>query len=150
MNALRIGFIGAVATALCLAAGSPAAAQQKAHAAKATSHMRPKAAPAPANSAVFRGAAAKLGTTPEMMNRAFETAHQENPRLTRSEFVMANMLARDLHARHSSVTARAILDQLKTRKTMRAALQHLGLTRGQAVAAERASWREMRAANKSA
>ncbi len=163
MTVTRIHFFGAAVLALCmLAAAQPAAAQQKAHFRPMTPHAHLAAHPAAKphvtpeererekDTKAFRGVASRLSMTPEAMDDAFEAAHRANHRLTRGEFVMANVLAHDLGSQHANITTQAILDQLKNRNNMGRALRNLGLTNQQVKAAEKAADGEVKQANKAA
>lgn len=132
---------------LVLAAATPAAAQKPAH-------PRPMAHPPSATAepdhakAVdsFRGIAKKLGTTPDALESAYETARQANPKLTHGQFVAANVLAHNLSAKYPNVTTQAILDGLKSGKSIGQTLQSLGLSADEAKDAEAAAKREAKQA----
>ena len=76
----------------------------------------------------FRGIASKLNTTPEALETAYKEAVAANPKLTRGQFVAANMLAQNLGSKDPSVTTQAILDGLKSGKSIGRTLQSLGLS----------------------
>ena len=98
----------------------------------------------------FKGIAAKLNTTPEALETQFETAHAANPKLTHGQFVAANVLANNLGTKHPSITVQAILDGLKSGKSIGQTLQSLQLSPAEAKEAERAANREIKAAEKAA
>ncbi len=163
MTKLRMGVVGAGAVALCfLLTSRPAVAQHPTHMKVAVPHMKPSTHPAPRphmtpaererekDTKAFSGVASRLGMTPEAMDDAFEAAHQANHRLSRGEFIAANMLAHDLGSTHPNITTQALLDQLKTRNNLGRALQTLGLTRQQAKQAMKTADREVKEADKAA
>jgi hypothetical protein len=76
----------------------------------------------------FRGIASKLNTTPEALETAYKTAVAANPKLTRGQFIAANILAQNLGSKNSSITTQAILDGLKSGKSLGKTLQSLGLS----------------------
>jgi len=96
----------------------------------------------------FRGIAAKLNTTPEALQRAFENARVANPKLSRGNFVAANVLADNLGAQHPNITTQAILSGLQSGKSMGRTLQSLGLSETEAKQARRAADYDTKAANK--
>jgi hypothetical protein len=101
-----------------------------------------------ANLKSFRGIAAKLNTTPEALQNAFETARVANPKLSRGNFVAANVLANNLGARHPNITTQAILSGLQSGKSVGQTLQSLGLSGAEAKQARRAADHDTKAANK--
>jgi hypothetical protein len=96
----------------------------------------------------FRGIAAKLNTTPEALQYAFESARAANPKLSRGNFVAANVLANNLGARHPNITTQAILSGLQSGKSVGQTLQSLGLSASEAKQARRAADHDTEAANK--
>lgn len=76
----------------------------------------------------FRGIAEKLNTTPDALESAFKTAQAANPKLTRGQFIAANVLAQNLGSKNSSITTQAILDGLQSGKSIGKTLQSLGLS----------------------
>ena len=96
----------------------------------------------------FRGVAAKLNTTPEAMQSAYLAAKQANPKLTRGRFIAANMVAHNLSDKNPSITTDAILEGLKSGKSMGQTLQGLGLSAADAKAAERQADKDAKAAQK--
>ena len=143
----------ALACGLALGAATTAVAQKPAARAptshhRATGQMAP--APKPAHRNTFKGIAAKLNTTPEELQTAYAAAKQANPKLTRGQFVAANMVAHNLGDKNSSITTQAILDGLKSGKSMGQTLQSLGLSATDAKAAERQAARDAKEAEKQA
>ena len=76
----------------------------------------------------FRGIASKLNTTPEALETANKSAVAANRKLTRGQFIAANVLAQNLGSKDPSITTQAILDGLKSGKSMGKTLQSLGLS----------------------
>jgi hypothetical protein len=140
---------GIITTALVcgLALGtSVAVAQKPAH--TPTAHHRASgqsSAPKPKRNA-FKGVAAKLNTTPEALQSAYDAAKATNPKLTRGQFIAANMLANNLGAKNPAITVPAILDGLKGGKSMGQTLQGLGLSAKDAKAAQRQAAKDTKAA----
>ena len=91
----------------------------------------------------FRGISSKLGMTPAALEDAFEAARQTNPKLGRDHFIEANVLAQNLGSKHPKVTTQAILDGLKSGKSIDQTLESLGLSESDAKAAEHAADREI-------
>jgi len=91
------------------------------------------------NVKAFRAIAAKLNTTPAALQVAFERAREGNPRLSRGNFVAANVLADNLGARRPNVTTAAILSGLQRGMSLGQTLQSLGLTAKESKHARRAS-----------
>jgi len=146
---------GLISTALVcgLALGaSVAVAQKPAHAPmahhRATGQANSAGAPKPAHT--FGGIAKKLNTTPEALESAYATARAANPKLTRGQFVSANMVANNLSAKDPTITTQVILDGLKSGKSMGQTLRGLGLSAKEATAAERQARRDARAAEEAA
>jgi len=98
----------------------------------------------------FRGVASKLGTTPEAMESAYQTALQANPKLTRGHFVAANVLAQNLSSKYPAVTTNAILSGLQSGKSIGQTLQSLGLSAKEARAAQRQADRDAKSARRAA
>lgn len=90
----------------------------------------------------FGGIANKLGTTPEALETAFAAAKQANPKLSRGQFVAANMLAHNLGTKNPAITTQAILDGLKGGKSIGQTLQGLGLSADAAADAEKQAKRD--------
>ncbi len=96
----------------------------------------------------FRGIAAKLNTTPETLESAYQTARTANPKLTRGQFVAANVLAQNLGTKDPSITTQAILDGVKSGKSIGKTLQSLGLSAKDADKAQDEASREIRQAER--
>src|SRR6184192_1647072 len=146
------------ATLLVFAGAVSAAAQHPTHA-PVTTHVKntssankPTAATRGAESAEhlksFRGIAAKLNTTPEAMQTAYEQAKSANPKLTRGQFIAANMLGQNLSDK--GITTDKILAGLASGKSMGKTLQSLGLSDKEAKQAESKANRDVKEANKAA
>jgi hypothetical protein len=84
----------------------------------------------------YRGLSKKLGSTPEQMRAAYQAALLANPDLTYGQFVAANVIADNLHARFPSVTSSAILAGLANGDSIGQTLRHLGLTKDQSKTAQ--------------
>jgi len=140
-----IWYAGTVLTALAmLAASTTAAAQEQARA----SHARSGAGAADNSAAArrraanlkgFRGVAATLNTTPEALEDAFEHDRLANPRLSRGNFIAANVLADNLGEQHPNITTPAILSGLQRGESVGQTLQILGLSASEAKQARRAA-----------
>jgi hypothetical protein len=100
------------------------------------------------NSDSFKGIATKLGTTPDALQTAYESAKQANPKLSRGNFVAANMLAHNLGTKTPAITTQAILTGLQGGKSIGQTLQGLGLTPKDAEDAERQARRDAAAAQR--
>jgi len=96
----------------------------------------------------FRGTAAKLHTTPAALQSAFERARQANPKLSRGNFIAANVLADNLGAKHPRITTRAILAGLQSGKSMGQTLQSLGLSKADAKQARKDAGRHIKDAER--
>jgi len=142
----------ALACGLALGMYTTAAAQKPAHAPRsqhrAAGPSGMAATPKPHDT--FRGIAAKLNTTPEALQTAYEAAKQANPNLKRGQFVAANMLAHNLSEKNPSITTQAILDGLKSGKSIGQTLQGLGLSAADAREAQRQADRDAKEAQKQA
>jgi hypothetical protein len=97
-----------------------------------------------ANLKAFRGIAVKLNTTPQALHSAFERARQTNPKLSRGNFIAANVLADNLGARRPNVTTAAILAGLQNGRSIGQTLQSLGLSAAEAKQARRAADRRVK------
>lgn len=140
--------IAAVA-AFSLGAAAALSAQGKGAPARHAGQMAKPASPqttAPKTESSFRGIAAKLGTTPDALEQAYATAKQANPKLSRGNFVAANMIAHNLGAKNPSITTSAILSGLQSGKSVGQTLQGLGLSADQAADAEKQAKRDAAAA----
>ncbi len=76
----------------------------------------------------FRGIAEKLNTTPQALQSAYQAALAANPKLTRGQFIAANVLAHNLGTKDPNITTQAILDGLKSGKSIGQTLHSLGLS----------------------
>ncbi len=149
-----IWYAGTMLTALAmLAASATATAQQQARtlhvptgraAADSSAAERQRAA----NLKGFRGIATKLNTTPEALENAFEHARLANPKLSRGNFIAANVLAANLGATHPNITTPAILSGLQSGKSVGQTLQSLGLSASDAKQAKRTADRQAKDADK--
>ena len=90
--------------------------------------------------------AQKLGTTPDALETEYLAARQANPKLTHGQFVAANMVAHNLSAKNPNITTQAILDGLKSGKSVGQTLQSLGLSEKEAKKAEATAKREAKQA----
>jgi hypothetical protein len=106
------------------------------------------AAPKPKSETFPRGVAAKLGTTPEAMQSAYETAKAANPKLTRGQFIAANMVAQNLSSKNPAITSAALLSGLQSGKSIGQTLQSLGLSSQEAHDAQRQADRDAKAAER--
>ncbi len=148
-----------LATLLVLATTVSAAAQHRAQQPARAPHV--KNAP-PANKPTgetrgaesaehlksFRGIAAKLNTTPEALQTAYEQAKAANPNLPRGQFIAANMLGQNLSAK--GITTDKILAGLASGKSIGQTLHSLGLSDQEAKAAEKVANRDVRDADRAA
>ncbi len=96
----------------------------------------------------FGGIAEKLNTTPNALEQAYAAARQANPKLTRGQFIAANMLAHNLGAKNPAITTDAILAGLKSGKSIGQTLKSLGVADKEADEAERAADKEANEAEK--
>ncbi|HEY6854301.1 MAG TPA: hypothetical protein VI139_08635 [Gemmatimonadales bacterium] len=148
---MKITHITSALVALSIGAAASAVAQR---AAKTTtqhaqmSHSSHASTTPTATKTTFKGLAAKLGTTPEALETAYTTAKQANPKLTRGQFVAANVLAKNLGDKNSAITTQAILDGLQSGKSIGQTLQGLGMGAADADKAVDAANKEIRAANR--
>lgn len=94
----------------------------------------------------FRGIASKLNTTSDALESAYKDALAANPKLTRGQFIAANVLAQNLGTKNSSITTQAILDGLKSGKSIGKTLQDLGLSQTEADKAQKDANGEIRRA----
>lgn len=92
----------------------------------------------------FRAFATKLNTTAPALDSVYKTAETSNRKLTRGQFIEANLLADDLGSKYPAVTEQAILDGLKSGKSMGKTLQSLGLSPKDADKAQSDAVSEMR------
>src|SRR5437016_12539150 len=146
------------ATLLVFAGAVGAAAQHPTHAPVTTHAKNTSSAPTPATGTrgaesaehlkSFRGIAAKLNTTPEALQTAYEQARSTNPKLTRGQFIAANMLGHNLSDK--GITSDKILAGLASGKSIGQTLHSLGLSDQEAKAAEKLADRDVRQADKEA
>jgi len=143
-------YAGTVFTTLAMLAGSAnLAAQQLARSSNAKSAAAHEDSTRAdrrreANLKAFRGISAKLNTTPEALQSAFERARQTNPKLSRGNFIAANVLADNLGARRPNVTTAAILSGLQNGNSIGETLQSLGLNKKEAKDARKAADRRIK------
>jgi hypothetical protein len=152
--------VSQLTTLLIFAATAAAVAQRPAHAQASTPHVKstsstakqPGAETRGAESAEhlksFRGIATKLNTTPEALQTAYEQARATNPKLTRGQFIAANMLGQNLSDK--GITTEKILAGLASGKSMGQTLKSLGLSDKEAKQAESKADRDVKEANKAA
>ncbi len=98
----------------------------------------------------FTGISKKLGMTPEQLQTAYEQAKAANPKLTRGQFIAANVLAKNLGEKNPAITTQAILDGLKGGKSIGQTLHSLGLSDKEADEAQRAAAKEAKEADRAA
>jgi hypothetical protein len=98
----------------------------------------------------FRGIAEKLHTTPQALAAAYDAAKTANPNLTHGQFVAANMVAQNLGEKNPAVTTQALLDGLKSGKSIGQTLHGLKVSDKEADEAERAADKAAREAEKDA
>ncbi len=110
-----------------------------------TTMSHPTTAPRPMS---FKGIANKLGTTSDILESAYQTALAANPKLTRGQFIAANVLAQNLGTKNPAITTPAILDGLKSGKSIGQTLQALGVKANDARDAQRAANREIQQSQK--
>lgn len=109
---------------------------------------QPATAPSTPRPMSFKGIAMKLGTTSDALESAYQAALADNPKLTRGQFIAANVLAQNLGSTNSAITTQAILDGLKSGKSIGQTLKALGVNDDQARDAQRAANREIRDSQK--
>jgi hypothetical protein len=148
---MKIMQITSALVALSIGAAASAMAQRAAK--TPTQHAQPShssrtPATPTATKSTFRGIAGKLGTTPDALETAYTAAKQTNPKLTRGQFVAANVLAKNLGDKNSAITTQAILDGLQSGKSIGQTLQGLGMGASDADKAQDAANKEMRAASR--
>ena len=100
----------------------------------------------------FTGIAKKLNTTPQALEAAYDAAKATDSKLTRGQFIAANVLAQNLGEKNPAITTKAILDGLNStpRKSIGQTLHSLGLSDKEADEAERAAEKEAKEAEKAA
>jgi hypothetical protein len=148
-----------IARLLALGIVVSAVTQDPVRAQAPTAHVKPAAPPKKpetrgAESAEqvksFSGIAKKLGMTPEQLQTAYEQAKAANPKLTRGQFIAANVLAHNLGEKNPAITTQAILDRLKSGKSIGQTLHGLGLSDNDAKKAEQAADKEAKEADRAA
>ena len=148
---MKITHITSALVALSIGAAASAVAQR---AGKTTtqhaqmSHASHASTTPTATKTTFKGLAAKLGTTPDALETAYTAAKQANPKLTRGQFVAANVLAKNLGDKNAAITTQAILDGLQSGKSIGQTLQGLGMGAEDADKAVDAANKEIRAASR--
>jgi len=148
------GILIALAIATPAAAQRPARAQTsaprptvaQAHTTRQAPAQRPATMSRMSGKDSFKGIAPKLNTTPDALETAYKAAREANPKLRRGQFVAANVLAQNLVDKHPGITTQAILDGLKSGKSIGQTLQGRGLSAADARAAQREADKEIRAA----
>ena len=135
----------ALATATAVAAQKPTHGHASAHAPNVNKPSNPDQDRAKDVDS-FRGVAKKLGTTPDALETDYLAARQANPKLTHGQFVAANMVAHNLSAKNPNISTQAILDGLKSAKSIGQTLQSLGLSEKEAKEAEASAQREAKQA----
>ena len=139
----------ALATATALAAQKPAHGNASAHVPNTNRPSNPDQDRAK-DIDRFQGVAKKLGTTPNALETEYLAARQANPNLTHGQFVAANMVAHNLSAKNPNITTQAILDGLKSGKSIGQTLQSLGLSEKESKEAEASAKREAKEAERDA
>lgn len=138
-----------IASLLVFAAATGVAAQRPAHAGGMSPHVRPTADTRGTESAEhvksFSGIAAKLNTTPDALQAAYEQARTTNPKLTRGQFIAAEVLGHNLADK--GITTDKILAGLAGGKSIGQTLKSLGLSDDAAKDAEQAADREAKEAD---
>lgn len=148
-----IWYAGTVVTTLAMLAATATAAAQSQESAprvRAASARDSSKADRQYSASVksFRGLAAKLNTTPEALVSAFARARTANPKLSRGNFVAANVLADNLGAQHPGITTAAILSGLQSGKSIGQTLQSFGLSSAEVKQARKTADRDTKDANK--
>jgi Tfp pilus assembly protein FimV len=105
---------------------------------QATNHPTPSTADVQS----FTGIAGRLGMTAQDLADAYAAALAANPKLTRGQFIAANIVAKNLGAKNSAITSEALLDGLANGNSIGQTLQGLGLSAGDAQNAEAEANRE--------
>ena len=93
----------------------------------------------------FQGIARKLNTTPEALRSQYAAALAANPDLKFGQFVAANVVASNLQSRHPNITTSAILEGLRSGRSLGQTLQDLGLSESEAKEAKRNAERQIKA-----
>jgi hypothetical protein len=77
------------------------------------------------------------------LRAGYQTALQTNPDLKFGQYVAANMIARNLGSRNTSITSQAILSGLASGNSIGETLRSLGVSRDEAKRAEKETKRQM-------
>jgi len=93
--------------------------------------------------------ATNLHTTANALRSAYHAALANNPRLTFGQFVAATRLGANLGPTHPTITTNAILAGLASGNSIGRTLQNLGLSKGEAKAAQKRAEREIKEARRS-
>jgi hypothetical protein len=96
----------------------------------------------------YRGLSKKLGTSPEQMRAAYQSALMVDPNLTFGQFVSANVVADNLHNRFPMVTSTSILSGLANGRSLGQTLHDLGLSSDQVKVAKETADDQIKAARK--
>ena len=136
----------ALAMAGVAAAQKPATPPAHAKATHATNGHMTANHTAKATNSFPLGVANKLGMTADALESAYQAAKDANPKLTRGRFISANMVAHNLGDKNPAITTQAILDGLKSGKSLGQTLKGLGLSDAQVKEAEQQADRDIRAA----
>jgi len=150
-----------LASLLTLGISVNAAAQHPQHPATAAPHVKSAGAgheAAPKTPAAkpteetkgFRGIAEKLHTTPQALEASYDAAKAANPNLTHGQFIAANVVAQNLGEKNPAVTTQALLDGLKSGKSIGQTLRGLKVSDKEADEAERAADKAAKEAEKDA
>jgi hypothetical protein len=146
-----------IASLLTLGISVSAAAQHPQHPPAAAPHVK-NAAGGPKTPAAkpteetrgFRGIAEKLHTTPQALEASYDAAKTANPDLTHGQFIAANVVAQNLGEKNPAITTAAILDGLKSGKSIGQTLRGLKVSDKEADEAERAADKAAREAERDA
>src|SRR5207249_11838745 len=75
----------------------------------------------------FGGISSKLGIPAKELEDQFEAAQALNPKLTRVQFIAANVLATNLGTKNPAITTKAILDGSQSGKSLGQTLLRMAL-----------------------
>ena len=92
----------------------------------------------------YRGIARKLNTTSTNLRSRYAAALATNPDLKWGQFVAANVIADNLNARNSNITATAILSGLQRGDSIGKTLQNLGINSNEAKQVEKNAKRQIK------
>jgi hypothetical protein len=143
-----IGLLMVAVAATGWAQHPPHAAAPAPHAKTADEASKEPGAESAEQAKSFRGIAAKFNTTPDALEAAYQQAKATNPKLTRGQFVAANMLGHNLSGK--GITTDKLLAGLASGKSMGQTLQGLGLSDHETQDAEAAADRDVREADQAA